>query len=138
MSGGELPRALLAYGAALVVQVLLDLVWLRYAGNAFFRPAVGEILTDKPNLVAAGLFYVFFAAGLVFFAVLPGMRAASLFTAIVNGAFLGFLAYMTFDLTNLAILKLWSVKVSVIDISWGTFASAAAAAAGFAAGTVRF
>ena len=133
MSGGELPRALLAYGASLVVLVLLDLVWLRYASDAFFRPEVGEILTDKPNFVAAGLFYVFFAAGLVFFAVLPGMRAASITTALFYGAFLGFLAYMTFDLTSLAILKIWSVKVSILDISWGTFASAVAAAAGFAA-----
>ena len=133
MSGGELPRALLAYGAGLIVLVLLDLVWLRYASDAFFRPAVGNILTDKPNFAAAGLFYVFFAAGLVYFAVLPGLRAASLLTAALNGAFLGFLAYMTFDLTSLAILKLWSVKVAIIDISWGTLASAVAAAAGFSA-----
>ena len=133
MTAGELPRALLAYATCLVVLVVLDLVWLRYASDAFFRPNVGEMLTDKPNFVAAGLFYVFFPAGLVFFAVLPGLRAASVVTALGSGAFLGFLAYMTFDLTSLAILKLWSVKVSIIDISWGTFASAIAAAAGFAA-----
>ena len=116
---------------------MLDLIWLRYASDAFFRPAVGEILTDKPNFMAAGLFYVFFAAGLVFFAVLPGLRTASIVTALINGAFLGFLAYMTFDLTSLAILKLWSVKVSVIDIGWGTFASAMASAAGFAAAAAK-
>ena len=129
----ELPRTALAYGTCLVVLVLLDLAWLRYASDAIFRPEVGEMLTAKPNFVAAGLFYLFFAAGLVYFAVLPGVRAAGIAVALLNGAFLGFLAYMTFDLTSLAILKLWSVKVSVIDIAWGTFASAAAAAAGFAA-----
>ena len=125
-------RALVAYGATLIVLLVLDLIWLRYASDAIFRPAVGDILTDKPNFVAAGLFYVFFSAGLVFFAVLPAMKSASLLTALLNGAFLGFLAYMTFDLTRLAILKLWSVKVAIIDISWGTFASALAAMAGFA------
>jgi uncharacterized membrane protein len=129
----ELPRALLAYGACLVVLVLLDLAWLRYAGDAVFRPEVGEMLTKNPNLVAAGLFYLFYAAGLVYFAVLPGARAASLATVLLNGAFLGFTAYMTFELTSLAILKLWSVKVAILDISWGIFASAVAAAAGFAA-----
>jgi uncharacterized membrane protein len=133
MTASELPRSVLAYGASLAVLLVLDLVWLRYASDAFFRPAVGEILTDKPNFVAAGLFYVFFAAGLVYFAVLPGLRTASIATTLINGAFLGFVAYMTFDLTSLAILKLWSVKVSIIDISWGTFASAISAAAGFAA-----
>ena len=137
MSAGDLPRALLAYGTCLVVLVALDLVWLRYASDAIFRPAVGEMLTDKPNFFAAGLFYVFFAAGLVYFAVLPGLRGAGLAAVLLNGAFLGFLAYMTFDLTSLAILKSWSVKVSVIDIAWGSFASAlAAGAAGFAASLV--
>jgi uncharacterized membrane protein len=133
MSAGELPRALLAYGTCLVVLVLLDLAWLRYASDAIFRPEVGKMLTDKPNFVAAGLFYLFFAAGLVYFAVLPGVRAASLTTVLLNGAFLGFLAYMTFDLTSLAILKLWSVKVAIVDIAWGSFASAVAAAAAYAA-----
>jgi uncharacterized membrane protein len=133
MTAAELPRVALAYGACLVVLLVLDLIWLRYAGDAIFRPAVGEMLTDKPNFVAAGLFYVLFAAGLVFLAVLPAWRAGSLVTALLNGAVLGFMAYMTFDLTSLAILKLWSVKVAILDISWGTFASAAAAAAGFLA-----
>jgi uncharacterized membrane protein len=58
-------------------------------------------------------------------------------TALFNGAFIGFLAYMAFDLTNLAILRLWSVKVSVIDISWGTFVSAISAIAGFAGASFR-
>ena len=80
-----------------------------------------------------GLFYFFFAAGLIYFAVLPAAKNGSIATALLNGAFLGFLGYMTFDLTNLAVLRLWSVKVAVMDISWGTFASAIAAGAGFAA-----
>ena len=127
----ELPRALLAYGTCLVVLVLLDLAWLRYAGDAIFRPEVGEMLTNNPNLVAAGLFYLFYAGGLVYFAVLPGVRAASFATVLLNGALLGFTAYMTFELTSLAILKIWSVKVAIFDISWGIFVSAVAAAAGF-------
>jgi uncharacterized membrane protein len=125
-------RTLIAYGVSLIVLVILDLVWLRFASDAFFRPAVGEILTDRPNFIAAGLFYIFFAAGLVFFAVLPAMKNGGIAAALLNGALLGFLAYMSFDLTNLAILKLWSVKVALIDISWGTFVSAMAAMAGFA------
>jgi uncharacterized membrane protein len=130
-------RYLIAYVATFVVMVALDLIWLRFASDAIFRPAVGEILTDKPNLVAAGLFYVFFAAGLIFFAVLPAVNSGRATTALLSGAFLGFLAYMAFDLTNLAILRLWSVRVSVIDISWGTFVSAVSAAAGFAAASFR-
>jgi uncharacterized membrane protein len=133
MNGSEPLRGLIAYGATLIVLVALDLVWLRYANDAVFRPAVGEMLTDKPNFFAAGLFYFFFAAGLIYFAVLPAAKNGGIATALLNGAFLGFLGYMTFDLTNLAVLRLWSVKVAVMDVSWGTVASAIAAGAGFAA-----
>jgi uncharacterized membrane protein len=124
-------RILTAYGATLVVLLALDLVWLRFAGDIFFRPIVGPVLTDKPNIGAAALFYLFFSGGLIFFAVMPAMKDDSAVTAMFHGALLGFLAYMSFDLTTLAILKGWSVKVSVIDISWGTFVSGVAAAAGF-------
>jgi uncharacterized membrane protein len=129
MSAGEFSLALRAYGVAFVVLLLLDLVWLRYANNAIFQPEVGPMLTDKPNFVAAGLFYLFFAAGLVYFAVMPGVRAASIAMAVFNAAFLGFVGYMTFELTSLAILKVWSVKVAIADIAWGSFVSSLAAAA---------
>jgi uncharacterized membrane protein len=130
MNADAITRILIAYGATLVVLLALDMVWLRFAGDIFFRPAVGPVLTDRPNLAAAALFYLFFSAGLVFFAVMPAAKQG-VATALVNGAFLGFLAYMTFDLTALAILKGWSVTVSLIDISWGTFVSGVAASAGF-------
>jgi len=131
MSAGVITRILTAYGATLIVLLALDLIWLRFAGDIFFRPYVGPVLTDKPNLAAAALFYLFFSGGLVFFAVMPAMENDSLATAMIHGALLGFLAYMTFDLTSLAILKGWSVRVSVIDIAWGSFVSAVAAACGF-------
>ena len=35
-------------------------------------------------------------------------------------------AYGAYDLTNLATLREWSLKLSVINIAWGTLASAAA------------
>jgi uncharacterized membrane protein len=124
-------RTLAAYGTTLIVLVALDLVWLRYASNAFFRPLVGEILTDKPNFVAAALFYLIFAAGLTYFAVSPALHCGRITIALLNGALLGFLAYMCFDLTNMAILRLWPLKVALIDMSWGTLVSGVSAALGF-------
>jgi uncharacterized membrane protein len=126
-------RVLIAYGVTLVVLLALDLVWLRFSADIVFRPYVGAVLTDNPNLAAAALFYLFFSGGLFFFAVMPGAKNDSVVTALINGALLGFLAYMTFDLTSLAILKGWSVTVSLIDVSWGTFVSGIAAASGFLA-----
>ncbi|MCE2820606.1 MAG: DUF2177 family protein, partial [Phenylobacterium sp.] len=83
------------------------------------------------RLDAAFAFYLMYVTGLVFLAVRPtvlaggGVRAAAL-----RGASLGAFAYATYDLTNQATLAVWPVHVSVIDIAWGTFASATASAAG--------
>ncbi len=126
-------RYIIAYFATGCVMIALDLIWLRIAGEALFRPEVGPLLSENPNLTAASLFYLLYAAGIVYFAVVPGLRDASLVLALANGAVLGFIAYMTFDLTSLAVLKGWSVKVAVFDIAWGTFVSAVSASAGYAA-----
>ena len=46
------------------------------------------------------------------------------------GALFGFFAYATYDLTNLATLRDWPVGLAVLDITWGSFVSAASVAAG--------
>jgi len=54
-------------------------------------------------------------------AIRPGMVAGALF---------GFVAYMTYDLTNLATLRDWPPGLSFIDMGWGCIATALAATAG--------
>jgi uncharacterized membrane protein len=129
-------RYIAAYVGTGAVLLFLDILWLRFAGEAVFRPEVGPILAENPNLTAAGLFYLFFSVGLFYFAVVPALRDSSFLLALANGAALGFIAYMTFDLTTLAVVKGWSVKVAVIDIAWGTLVSAVSAGAGYGLGAV--
>ncbi len=47
------------------------------------------------------------------------------------GALFGFCAYATYDITNLATLRGWPTSVAVIDLAWGTAATAIAALASF-------
>ena len=47
----------------------------------------------------------------------------------MNGALLGGLCYVTFDLTNQTVMKVWATRSSIADIAWGAFATAVAAAA---------
>jgi uncharacterized membrane protein len=128
-------RYLIPYVATGIVILTLDLIWLRIAGAAIFRPEVGSLLKADPNLVAASLFYLLYVAGLVYFALWPAMKDGALMLAVLNGALLGFFAYMTFELTALALIKDWSAKVVVIDIAWGTFVSAFSVAVGYGAAT---
>jgi uncharacterized membrane protein len=122
---------LIAYASTAVVFFALDFIWLTRVAIGFYRQNIGELLLATPNFAAAGIFYLFYVIGIVYFAVMPAVTANSVLTAILNGAILGLLAYGTYDMTNLATLKGWSLIVSVVDMAWGAVLTATAAAAGY-------
>jgi uncharacterized membrane protein len=66
---------------------------------------------------------------------LPALNAGSIALALAYGALFGFLAYATYDLTNLATIPNWPVMISLIDIVWGTALNALIAAVGYLVGT---
>jgi uncharacterized membrane protein len=121
----------LRYMTALVVLVALDAPWLGLVGGRVFRSVLGSMLLDSPRWPAAVLFYLFYALGVVVFAVQPALRSKAWQSALGYGALLGFLAYMTYELTNLATVKAWTGELAAIDIAWGTLLTALAATASF-------
>ena len=118
----------IAYIGAAVVFGALDAIWLGWAGSKLYRPALGNLLADQFRLAPALVFYVLYLAGIMWFAVRPGL-AQGLGAAALNGAILGAMCYMTYDLTSQAVLARWPVHVTVIDVIWGTFATTVAATA---------
>ena len=121
-------KALIAYLATLVAFLLLDGIWLGVLMAPTYRELLGSLMLEKPLLVPAAVFYCLYVVGCVQFVVLPALswqRAAKL------GALLGLVAYGTYDLTNWATLRGWSVQVSLMDWAWGTFATAVACTVGF-------
>ncbi|RYE54648.1 MAG: DUF2177 family protein [Hyphomicrobiales bacterium] len=122
---------LAAYAGAAVVFFALDFLWLGFLAIGFYRSEIGPLLLEKPNVVPALAFYLFYVVGIVGFAVLPAVSAQSWVWAVIAGVALGLLAYGTYDMTNLATLKDWSWKVSAVDLLWGGFVSGAAALAGY-------
>lgn len=131
MFGFSLLSVLAAYGGTALVFFGLDFLWLTVLGIGFYRAEIGGLLLDQPNLAPAAIFYLFYVAGLVGFAVLPAANAGSWVWALVAGMALGLLAYGTYDMTNLATLKGWSLNISLIDLAWGGFLSGSAALAGY-------
>ncbi len=120
---------IVAYVAAAIVFGVLDSIWLRWAAPNLYRPVIGEIMADNVRIGAAGAFYLIYIAGIVWFAIRPALDNGQVATALLNGALLGALCYATFDLTSQAVMKVWSTQISVMDIAWGAFATAIAAAA---------
>jgi uncharacterized membrane protein len=109
----------------------IDMLWLGVVAKGFYRDNLGHLLRPDVNWAAALIFYLLYIAGILIFATLPALEKHSLRQAVVLGALFGFFAYATYDLTNLATLKDWPVKVVVVDILWGMVLTASVAAASF-------
>jgi uncharacterized membrane protein len=120
----------IAYLASLLAMTGLDFIWLKTMSAALYRRDLGPLLADEPKLGIAALFYLLYAAGIVIFAVRPALASADWRAALVAGALFGLFAYATYDLTNFATLKLWSLRVTMLDIGWGATVTAAASGAG--------
>jgi len=116
------------YFLTLLTFLVLDSVWLGYISPAFYDHYIGHLLAEQPNFIAAGLFYLIFMFGLVYFAVAPGTEARSVRTAALRGAIYGLATYATFDLTINAVFRDWPALVTVIDLIWGTALSSATSA----------
>ena len=124
---------LFAYIASLASFLLIDAVWLGLIAKDFFGKHLSHILAEDINIFAALLFYIFYAGGIVFFAVKPALADQNIMIAVGYGAFLGLLSYGAYDLTNLATVRNWPMIVTIVDLCWGTALTAACAAAGYLA-----
>lgn len=123
------------YFITLISFLAIDSLWLGLVAPSFYRSQIGHLMRDSPNFLAAGLFYLLFVYGVVFFAVEPGVRGHSLWQAALRGALFGLVTYATYDLTNHATLTDWPVLMTVVDMAWGTFLSAAVTLVSVWAGT---
>ena len=119
-----------AYGGAALVLSVLDVLWLWWVVGRLYRAELGSLMRTEVAVLPAVAFYLIYIVGIVVFAVMPAVASGSLLRAAGLGALLGFIAYCTYDLTNLATLNGWPVKVAMLDIAWGTFISALAAVGG--------
>ena len=97
-----------------------------------YRPEIGALLMDGWRPAPALIFYALYMLGIQIFAVAPALAAGKWQVAAQWGAMFGFFCYMTYDLTNHATMKIWSTKVTLLDIAWGTLAT------GFAAGAAAW
>jgi uncharacterized membrane protein len=116
------------YILTLAVFAVIDAAWLGTMGDRLYRPLIGSMLAENFRLAPAIAFYALYAAGLTIFAVLPGLAEGGWRKALLWGGLFGLFAYGTYDLTNLATLKTWSVKLSVIDMTWGVIVSGGSSA----------
>ena len=115
---------------ASLVFLIIDLIWLSISVKYFYRPYIGQLLLDKPIMWAAGLFYITYMVGMTIIVIQPTLESGLITRSIYHGFILGLVAYGTYNLTNMAVLKGWSINVVIVDMIWGGFLTALSSSIG--------
>ena len=129
-------KSVVAYVAVLAAILVLDAIWLGAVAKRFYAERLGYLMAPNVRWWAATLFYLLFAAGVLYFVVLPRAGAGSLGRTFLAGAFFGLIAYATYDLTNQALVRDWPVVVTLIDLGWGALLTGTVSVIGLR--TLRF
>ena len=125
-------RLIATYLATALAFAAVDYVWLSQIGPKVYHPTLDAVLrpaNDPVDFPAAIAFYLAYIAGLVALAIWPN-RDKPLLQTTLFGGLLGAMCYATYDLTNQATLKVWSTLITIADVLWGTFVTAAGATVG--------
>ena len=108
------------YLIALVIFLAIDMLWLGVVARNFYAERMAGLLADQPRWGVAAVFYAVFVIGLMYFAISGHLAAGDWKGAVVAGALFGFFTYLTYDATNLAVLKGYDTTVAIVDTIWGT------------------
>ena len=111
------------YLITLPVFFAIDMIWLGLVAKNFYQKHIGQLLAPSVNWTAAISFYLMFIAGMIVFVIYPAIEKNSWTHALIYGAMFGLITYATYDLTNLATLKDWSLTVTIADMIWGAVLS---------------
>jgi uncharacterized membrane protein len=119
------------YLLTIPVFFLLDIIWLGYLARSFYRDNLAFVLRPDVNWPAAICFYLIYLVGILFFAVAPALGQGDVSRALLLGGLFGFFTYATYELTNMALIKGWPLKIVLVDIAWGAVLCALVAASSF-------
>jgi uncharacterized membrane protein len=112
------------YFSFLISLIMVDMIWLLVIAKTLYRDSMGDLMADEPKLAAGIAFYLLSAIGVCIFVILPAVTKQSWFDAVLYGALFGFFCYMTYNLTNLAVVRNFPTQLAFIDMAWGSFVTA--------------
>jgi uncharacterized membrane protein len=110
---------LITFLVSISVLVIFDLIWIGIIAKKFYRKQLDSIMSSSVNWWAAAVFYLLYTLGLMVFVIVPGMEHGNILRVFLMGALFGLIAYGTYNLTNLATLKDFGLKMVLFDMPWG-------------------
>lgn len=124
-------KTLVLYLATFGVFFIIDLIWLVIMNGRFYKKELSALMAEKVKWLPAIIFYLLFVFAALVLVVLPAVEKGSWLTALLYGGLLGMVSYGTYDFTNLASIRNWPLKVTIVDIIWGTLLSASVSIIGY-------
>ena len=110
---------LILYVATTAIFLTADAIGLRFLIKPTFDKHIAYLYADPFRVVPAGVFYLGYVAGILWFVSLPALRSGEPMSALVGGILLGVMAYGTYEFTNYATLRDWTMEQVVLDTIWG-------------------
>ena len=121
-----------------IIFLIIDVILLSITVKSLYRPALGDLLNDKPVMWAAALFYIIYTVSLAIIILQPAIANDSIFQAFWTGIIFGVVTYGTYNLTNMATIKDWSPTIVFVDMFWGGLLTGFSSASGIYLSKILF
>ena len=118
------------YALTAVIFLILDAIMLRLHMAPLFQRHIGGAMLDNIRMAPAVLFYLAYVAGLLYLVSVPALKGGT--SVLIPAAVLGFMAYGTYEFTSYALMKGWTLRMVMTDVTWGTVLTAVSAWGGLA------
>jgi len=99
-------------------------VWLLGFAKNLYRDQMGDLMTSEPKLIAGLAFYLIYTLGACIFVIMPALSKQSWIYALQYGVIFGLFCYMTYDPTNLVVIRNFPAQLAFVDIAWGSSVTA--------------
>ena len=122
---------IVSYFSMLIFFIIAEMIVLTNIIQPLFKKHIGFLMKEDTNFSIAAIFYFVYVAGVFWFASRAGIKSESFSVAIFSGAFLGLLAFGTYEITNYVILKDWKIELVLVDTLWGIIITGSMAYVGY-------
>jgi len=123
-------QPLILYLTTAIAFLVVDMIGLRFVVKPVFDRHVGHLFAKPFRVAPAAVFYLGYVLGLLWLVSLPALADSAPVTALLGGMILGLMAYGTYEFTNYATLRDWTLEQVIVDTVWGSLLTGFAAWAG--------
>ncbi len=96
---------------------IIDIIWIRLFAMNMYQKYIQDIMSNSINALPVILFYIFYP--IIVYIMYKIVNIDNLFQILLFGFLAGVLAYGTYNLTNMGILKTWNWNIVILDTIWG-------------------